>query len=163
MESVRKQIQAIEPNLPLTNVATIGQQLDQALFAPRMGAALLGLFGLLALVLAGIGIYGVMAYTLAQRTQEIGIRMALGAASREIIQMVIRQGMTLALIGLLLGALASALLSRLISGLLFGVSATDSGVFATVSVILAAVALIACYVPARRATRVDPLIALRIE
>jgi putative ABC transport system permease protein len=163
MESVRKQIQAIEPNLPLTNVTTIGQQLDQALFAPRMGAALLGLFGLLALVLAGIGIYGVMAYTVSQRTQEIGIRMALGAASPQIIRMVIGQGMMLAIIGLVLGAVTSALLSRLVSRLLFGVSATDAGVFATVSVILAAVALIACYIPAWRATRVDPLTALRIE
>ena len=163
MEAVRKQIQAVEPNLPLTNIATIKQQLDQALFAPRMGAALLGLFGLLALALAGIGIYGVMAYSVTQRTQEIGIRVALGAARGEIIRMVLKQGMMLAAIGLAIGLLASAALARLVSGLLFGVSATDPLVFGTVSLILAAVAFVACYVPARRATRIDPLIALRIE
>jgi putative ABC transport system permease protein len=163
METVRKQIQAVEPNLPLTNIATIRQQLDQALFAPRMGAALLGLFGLLALALAGIGIYGVMAYSVTQRTQEIGIRMALGAARGEIVRMVFKQGMVLAGIGLVIGLLASAILARLISGLLFEISATDPVVFGAVSLILAAVAFAACYLPARRATRVDPLVALRIE
>jgi putative ABC transport system permease protein len=163
MEAVRKQIQSLEPNLPLTNVATMGQQLDQALFAPRMGAALLGLFGLLALALAGIGIYGVMAYAVTQRTQEIGIRMALGAARAEIIRMVVKQGMILAITGLIVGGLASAALSRLVAGLLFGVSATDPKVFGAVSLILAAVAFIACYLPARRATKIDPLVALRIE
>jgi predicted permease len=163
METVRKQIQALEPNLPLTNIATMKQQLDQALFAPRMGAALLGLFGVLALALAGIGIYGVMAYSVTQRTQEIGIRMALGAARGEIVRMVLKQGMILASIGLGVGLLASAALTRLVSSLLFGVSATDPVVFGTVSLILAAAAFVACYVPARRATRVDPLVALRIE
>jgi putative ABC transport system permease protein len=163
METVRKQIQSLEPNLPLTNITTMEQQLDQALFAPRMGAALLGLFGLLALILAGIGIYGVMAYSVAQRTQEIGIRLALGAARGEIIRMVIRQGMFLAISGLVIGIVASAALSRLVSSLLFGISATDPRVFGTVSVILAIVALLACYLPARRATRIDPIAALRIE
>jgi putative ABC transport system permease protein len=163
MEAVRKQVQALEPNLPITNVATMGQQLDQALFAPRMGAALLGIFGLLALVLAGTGIYGVMAYVVTQRTQEIGIRMALGAARPEIIRMVIGQGMTLTVIGLVIGAVASAFLGRLVSGLLFGVSSTDAGVFSSVSLVLATVAFTACYVPARRATGIDPLTALRIE
>jgi len=163
MESVRKQIQGLEPTLPLTNLATIEQQLDQALFAPRMGAALLGLFGVLALILAGIGIYGVMAYSVTQRTQEIGVRMALGAARGQIIRMVIQQGMMLSIAGLLIGVLASAALSRLVASLLFGISARDPLVFATVSVILAAVALLACYVPARRATRIDPIAALRME
>ena len=163
METVRKQIQALEPNLPLTNVQTMREQLDQALFAPRMGAALLGLFGVLALALAGIGIYGVMAYAVTQRSQEIGIRMALGAARPEIVRMVVRQGMSLAVMGLVVGGVASVALSRLVAGLLFGVSATDPTVFAIVSLILAAVAFIACYVPARRATRIDPLTALRSE
>ena len=163
VEAVRKQVQALEPNLLLTNIATIGQQLDQALFAPRMGAALLGIFGILALALAGIGIYGVIAYSVTQRTQEIGIRVALGAARGSIIGMVVKQGMILATIGLALGLIASAAVSRFIAGLLFGISATDPLVFAGVSVVLAAVAFIASYVPARRATRIDPLKALRIE
>jgi len=163
MESVRKQIQGIEPTLPITNVVTMERQLDQALFAPRMGAALLGLFGLLALALAGIGIYGVVAYSVSQRTQEIGIRMALGAARSSVIRMVIQQGMLLAGFGLLIGIVASVALSRTVSTLLFGISATDPRVFATVTLILASVAFIACYLPARRATRIDPITALRIE
>ena len=163
VESVRKQIQAVEPGLPLTNVTTMEQALDQALFAPRMGAALLGLFGLLSLLLAGIGIYGVMAYSVTQRTQEIGIRMALGAARGEIVRMVLKQGMMLAAIGLLIGIVVSVALTRVVSGLLFDVSATDPVVFLSVSALLAAVALAACWVPAYRATRIDPLIALRIE
>ena len=163
IEAVRKQIQALEPNLPLTNITTIEQQLDQALFAPRMGAALLGLFGLLALVLAGIGIYGVMAYSVTQRTQEIGMRMALGAAGREIIGMVLKQGMILASVGLTIGIMASVALSRFVARLLFGIAATDPAVFGTVSLILVAIAFFACYLPARRATRIDPLVALRME
>jgi len=163
METVRKQIQSLEPGLPLTNIATMREQLSQALFAPRMGAALLSLFGLLSLALAGIGIYGVIAYAVAQRTSEIGIRMALGASRGEIIRMVLKQGMLLASIGLVSGMLASVALTRMVSGLLFDVSATDPIVLGGVSLILAAVAFAACYVPARRATRIDPLIALRIE
>jgi predicted permease len=163
VEPVRKAIQGLEPNLPLANITTIEQQLDQALFAPRMGAALLGLFGFLALVLAGIGIYGVMAYIVTQRTQEIGIRMALGAARREVIGMVVREGMILAVVGLLFGCAASALLGRFVSTLLFGVSTTDASVFGAVALILALAAFFACYVPAVRATRIDPLKALRIE
>jgi len=163
VESVRKQIQEVEPGLPLTNITTMEQQLDQALFAPRMGAALLGLFGLLSLFLAGIGIYGVMAYSVTQRTQEIVIRMALGAARGEIIRMVLKQGMMLAATGLLIGIVVSVALTRVVSGLLFDVSTTDPVVFLSVSALLAVVALAACYVPAYRATRIDPLVALRIE
>jgi len=163
IEAVQKQVQALEPNLPLTNIATIEQQLDQALFARRMGAALLGIFGLLALALAGIGVYGVMAYSVTQRNQEIGIRMALGAGQAEIIGMVLRQGMILTSIGLTIGLAASIALSRFVARLLFGIGATDPLVFGTVSLILAGVALIASYVPARRATRIDPLGALRTE
>jgi putative ABC transport system permease protein len=104
-----------------------------------------------------------MAYSVTQRTQEIGIRMALGAARLDVVRMILRQGMMLAGFGLVVGLVASAALSRLVSGLLFGISATDPVVFGSVSAILAAVAFAACYIPARRATRVDPLVALRIE
>src|SRR5262245_52234106 len=146
-----------------SNINTMKQLLDQALFAPRMGATLLGLFGLLSLVLAGIGIYGVMSYSVEQRTPEIGIRIALGAARGEIIRMVVKQGMLLTAIGLVIGILASVALTRVVSSLLFNVSATDPMVFGGVSLILALVALAACYIPARRATHIDPLVALRIE
>jgi ABC-type antimicrobial peptide transport system permease subunit len=152
-----------KPALPFTNVTTMEQQLDQALFAPRMGAALPGLFGALALALAGIGIYGVMKYSVTQRTQEIGIRMALGAGRSEIVRMVVKLGMLLAMLGLAIRIAVSAVMSRLVSGLFFGVRATDPFVFAIVSLILAAVAFAACYVPAHRATRIDPLTALRTE
>src|SRR5262249_30222725 len=163
MDAIRQKIQALDPSLPLTNIATIDQQLDQALWAPRMGAALLGVFGFLALALAAFGVYGVMAYAVTQRRQEIGIRVALGASSRQVIGMVLKQGMIWAVLGLAIGIVVSAALSRLVSGLLFGVSATDPIVFASVSAILILVALAACYIPALRATRVDPLNALRTE
>jgi putative ABC transport system permease protein len=163
IDSVRRKVQALNTNLPLTNVTTMSSQLDQALWAPRMGAALLGLFGILAVLLAAIGIYGVMAYSVTQRTQEIGIRLALGASRREVIRMILRQGMVWAASGIGIGLLASAALSRLVSGLLFSVSATDPVIFTIVSGILLVVAIAACYLPARRAIRVDPLQALRTE
>jgi putative ABC transport system permease protein len=163
IETVRKQVQAVEPSLLLTNINTMKQLLDQALFAPRMGAALLGLFGLLSLALAGIGIYGVMAYSVSQRKQEIGIRIALGAARSDVIRMVVKQGMLLASIGLFAGIVASVALARLVSGLLFDVSATEPFVLIGVSLVLSTVAFAACYIPALRATRIDPLVALRIN
>ena len=163
MGTVREEVQALDRNLPLTNINTIGQIFDQGLFAPRMGAALLSLFGFLALALAAIGIYGVMAYSVSQRTHEIGIRMALGAAKGDVVNMIVRQGVTLTMIGLGIGLGTAFLVTRLVASLLFGVSATDPLTFAGVAVILGAVGTLACYLPARRATQVDPLDALRIE
>ena len=161
--TVRRAVQQIDPNLPLVFVQTIGELMDQALWAPRMGAALLSLFGLLSLTLAAVGVYGVMSYSVTQRTQEFGIRMALGAEGGNILRLVVTEGLWLAGIGLAIGIVIAAFVSRMLTGLLYGVSPGDLVTFGGVSVLLATVAILACYVPARRATRVDPLVALRYE
>ena len=160
---VRAQIQSLEPNLAITNVQTIGEIIDQGLWAPEMGAALLTVFGGLAMVLAAVGVYGVLAYSVTQQTREIGIRMAMGAERRDVLGLVVGHGLKLTGAGLALGILVSLVLTRQLSSLLFGVSAYDPLTYAGVTVILVIVALLACYIPARRATRVDPLIALRYE
>jgi putative ABC transport system permease protein len=161
--TVRAQVQQIDKNLAFTNGQTVQQILGQGLWAARMGAALLGLFGALALILASIGIYGVLAYSVAQRTSEIGLRMALGAQSRQVLGLVLKQGMLLALIGAAVGVLVALPVARLASGLLYGVSASDPLTYGGITLLLMGVALLACYVPARRATRIDPLVALRVD
>jgi predicted permease len=161
--AVRTQVQQIDKNLAFTNAQTVQQILGQGLWAARMGAALLGLFGALALILASIGIYGVLAYSVAQRTSEIGLRMALGAQPRQVLGLVLRQGMLLALIGATVGILVALPVARMAGGLLYGVSTTDPLTYAGITLLLMGVALLACYLPARRATRIDPLIALRVE
>ena len=128
-----------------------------------MGAALLSVFGGLALVLAMIGVSGVMSYSVTQRTREIGIRMALGAQSGDVLLMVLKHGMRLALAGATLGIVAALLLARMVAGLLFGISPQDPVTIAAVAGLLGTIALLACYIPARRATRVDPVVALRYE
>jgi predicted permease len=163
MGAVRTQVSQLDRNLALTNGQTIGQTLAQGLWPSRMGAALLGLFGVLALILASIGIYGVLSYSVSQRTSEIGIRMALGAQSRQVLALVLRQGMLLTVVGAVLGVLVAVPTTRLASTLLYGVSPTDPLTYISITLLLMAVALLACYIPARRATRVDPLIALRYE
>ncbi len=161
--AVRTQVQPIDRNLAFTNGQTVQQILGQGLWAARMGAALLGLFGALALILASIGIYGVLAYSVAQRTSEIGLRMALGAQPRQVLGLVLRQGMLLSLVGATVGILVALPVARMAGNLLYGVSATDPLTYAGITLLLMAVALLACYLPARRATRIDPLIALRVE
>jgi putative ABC transport system permease protein len=163
MGAVRAQVNQIDRNLALTNGQTVGQLLAQGLWASRMGAALLGLFGVLALVLASVGIYGVLSYSVTQRTSEIGIRMALGAQSRQVLKLVLRQGMLLAGVGVLAGVAIALPITSFASSLLYGVSPSDPLTYIVIAVVLLAVALLACYVPARRATRIDPLVALRFE
>ena len=161
--TVRAAVQSLDSNLAITNVQTIQEIMNQGLWAPRMAAALLTLFGGLALVLAAIGVYGVLSYSVNQQRQEIGIRRALGAQAGDVLRLVAVQGLRLAFAGLALGLVMAFAFTRLLASLLFGVSATDAWTFAAVTSILLAVALLACYIPARRATRVDPLIALRYE
>ena len=160
---VRREVQALDETLPVPNIKTLSEHMEFALGMPRIFATVVGIFGLLALLLAAVGIYGVVAYSVAQRTHEIGIRMALGAQRQDIFKLVVGQGMLLALIGVGIGLAASFALTRFLSSLLFGVSATDPVTFAGVALLLASVALVACYLPARRATKVDPMVALRYE
>jgi predicted permease len=160
---VQKEIRSLDRSIALVNPATISEVLAQSLWAPRMGAALLGIFGALALGLASVGIYGVMAYSVTQRTPEIGIRMAMGARREDILRFVLRQGMALVAVGVILGLGAALALAQLVPTLLFGVGTADPVTFATTAGLLALVAFLANYVPARRATRVDPVRALRFQ
>jgi len=161
--TARQQVQALDRNLLLTNVSTMGELIDQSLWAPRMGAGLLAVFGFLALGLSAIGMYGVMAFSVAQRTSELGIRMALGAKPGDVFRMVLRQGFALALCGVIIGLAAAVALARLVANLLIGVGTGDFKTFAGTAVLLVAVALLASYAPARRATSIDPVVALRAE
>lgn len=163
MGAVRAQVSQLDRNLALTNGQTVGELLGQGLWAARMGAALLGLFGLLSLILASIGIYGVLSYSVTQRTSEIGIRVAMGAQPSQVLALVLRQGMALAGVGVFFGVLVALPISRFASTLLYGVDTYDPLTYIAISVLLMAVALLACYVPAHRATRIDPLVALRFE
>jgi len=163
LPTVRREVQALEPTMPLTNVQTAAALIAQVLWAPSMGAALLAIFGVLALVLAAVGIYGLTSYTVSQRTVEFGLRMALGARPADILNLVFRQGMVLCSEGLGIGLLVSLLASRYLEALLVGTSPNDPTTFALISLLLAGVAALAGYVPARRATRTDPMIALRCE
>ena len=149
-------------DLPIYDVNTMRERLTDAVTQPRFRTLLLGLFAGIALVLAAVGIFGVMSYSVTQRTQEIGVRMALGAGRREVVWLVVRQAMLLTVTGVAVGLLAASARTRLLTSLLFEVSATDPAAFLAISLFLAAVALLA-YLPARRATRVDPMVALRYE
>jgi predicted permease len=162
-ESVRAQVTALDSDLPLFNVSTMDDLRAVSVLPQRIGGTLMAAFAGFALVLAAIGLFGVIAYAVSERTREIGIRIALGAKPREIFRLVVGQGMTLALIGLLVGLPLALGMGRAVAGLLYGVAPNDFATFAGVAAILATVALAACYIPARRAMRVDPIIALRYE
>jgi macrolide transport system ATP-binding/permease protein len=163
LAAVRREAQSLDSQLPIYNLRTLAQQKDGSLYAERLAATLLMLFGLLALSLAAVGIYGVLSYAVTERTCEMGIRLALGAHPRDLLKLVVGQGLRLVFIGLLIGLGASFALTRLIAKLLYGVSATDPLTFIVIPPLLTGVALLACWIPARRATRVDPLVALKYE
>ena len=161
--AVRREIGALERNLPATEIRPMTELLSRSLFPARMGAVLLAAFGLLALLLAAVGLYGVISYSVSRRVREIGIRMALGAGRREVLRMVLKEAMALVAVGIGLGLAAGAIMTRLLAGFLYAVSVTDPATFAGVTLLLGAVALLASLIPARRATRVDPMVALRYE
>jgi putative ABC transport system permease protein len=161
--AVRNELRQMDPELPMAAISTMDQLLADSISRSRFTMLLLGIFACIALVLASVGIYGVIAYSVTQRTQEFGIRMALGANRRDVFRLVLGQGTRLALLGIGIGIIAALVVTRLMAKLLYGISATDPLTFAAVALLLALVALAACYIPARRATRVDPIIALRYE
>jgi putative ABC transport system permease protein len=160
---VRQAIWSIDKDLPFTEVQTMDQRLSQSFAGRRFYMILLGVFAALALTLSLVGIYGVMSYSVAQRTREIGVRMALGAGRHHVLGLVLRRGLVLTLIGTVAGLAGAFALTRFLASLLYGVHPTDVATFAVVSLLLAAIATLACYIPARRATKVDPLVALRYE
>jgi predicted permease len=161
--TVRSQIQALDTNLAITDVQTIETIMSQGLWAPRMGAALLTLFGGLALILAAVGVYGVLSYSVNQQSHEIGIRMALGAQPGDVLRLVVGQGLRLTLAGIALGLAGAFGFARVMASLLYGVTPTDAVTFISVTGLLCVIALMACCIPARRAMRVDPMTALRYE
>jgi putative ABC transport system permease protein len=163
VDPVRQIIREVDPDQPVSNVATMAEVLGTEAAQRRMGMIMLVGFALLALLLASLGIYGVLAYFVTQHTNEIGVRQALGATPRDILFLVLKKGMGLTLIGVAIGLASAFALTRLMSSLLFGVKASDPLTFVAVPLLLALVALLACYIPARRATKVDPLVALRYE
>jgi ABC-type antimicrobial peptide transport system permease subunit len=163
LKAVREEVQWLDPNLALIESGTLKEHLAFTLFPAQVTGRLLGVFGLLALLLAVVGLSGVIAYSVAQRTREIGVRMALGAQKQDVLRLVVGQGISLSMIGIFLGLGVAVALTRFLSSFLYQIEPTDPATFLLVSVLMAVVSLLACYFPARRATRVDPMIALSRE
>jgi putative ABC transport system permease protein len=161
--ALRAQVASLDPNLPLTSVRVFEEYVSRSLARPRFNALLLSIFAATALLLTGIGIYGVMAYTVAQRTNEIGIRIALGAGQSSIFRLIVGQAMTLVAISVVVGLLGAFAATRLLNSLLFGVGASDPITFAAIVLLVGTVAFLAAWLPARRAASVDPIVALRTE
>jgi putative ABC transport system permease protein len=162
-QSVREQVRSLDRDLPVFGDTTLAHVAAESVSRRRFAMQVVGLFGILALLLAAVGIYGVIAYSVTQRTREIGIRVALGASKTAILRWVLKQGLILTIAGVVVGLVGAFVLTRLLRSLLFGVGPTDIVTYGALAVLLTLVALIACYVPARRATKVDPLVALRYE
>jgi ABC-type antimicrobial peptide transport system permease subunit len=158
---IRSRLRSLDKDIPISQVQTMDEIVSASLAQRRLIMSLLVIFAVLAAVLAAVGIYGVMAYVVAQRTQEIGIRMAMGARAIDVLKMVLREGATLATVGVVIGVGAALALTRVMASLLFEVSPADPITFAGISLLLTFVSLLACYLPARRASRVDPIVALR--
>jgi predicted permease len=163
LAALRREAQSLDPNVPLVNVMTMTDAVSFSLIPLRLAATVVGALGLFGLLLAALGVYGVVAYMTGSRTREIGIRIALGAQTRDVLRLVMRQGIWMAAVGVVLGIAGALALTRFLASLLYGVSATDPLAFVGVALLLASVALLACYVPARRASKVDPMVALRYE
>jgi putative ABC transport system permease protein len=161
--AIRQQIYALEIREPIFNVMTMKQLMSQSIASRRFQALLFGSFATLALVLAAVGVYGVISYSVSRRTHEIGIRMALGARPRDVLLLVVRQGMTLALVGVVIGLTVAFAVTGVLKKLLFELSVTDPSTFMLIAALMLGVAFLACYLPARGATKVDPMIALRQE
>jgi putative ABC transport system permease protein len=162
-ESLRREVQAVDPNLPVFGIRTFSSVVSTSLTPHRFSAQLMGAFAVLALLLAAVGIYGVLAYFVGQRVREIGVRMALGASASEVVRLVLLQGMYPLLAGTAVGLAGSFACSRLLAQLLYGVSTSDPLVYLAVPAFLLVTALVASYIPARRASRIDPLVALRCD
>jgi putative ABC transport system permease protein len=162
-EAVRQEVESVDPNVPVHSISSMDQIIARSVADRRFSLELLGVFAAEALLLAAIGIYGVMAYSFSQRTHEVGIRIALGAQRLDILRMALGEGMRVVVIGLASGLAGAAIMTRFFRSMLFDVGPADPITFVSVSAILAGVALFACYIPAKRATRVDPLVALREE
>ena len=160
---VRRKVAELDRDQPLYNVRTLEQALAESLARERFGLLLIVTFAGLALLLAAVGVYGVLAYSVTQRTREISVRLALGASRRDVLRLIAGQGMKFVLAGVGVGLLAAFALTRLMTGLLYGIKATDPLAFIAVSVLLVVVALVACWIPAQRATKIDPMVALRFE
>jgi ABC-type antimicrobial peptide transport system permease subunit len=160
---VREAVAAVDPLVPTGRILSMDQMLSRSLALRRFMMLLLSIFGGLALVLASVGIYGVISYAVSQRTQEIGVRMALGAQPEDVLKMVVAEGLKLVVAGMAVGVVVALMLTRLLEGMLYGVSVRDPLIFILVNLLLVAVSLAACYVPARRAMRVDPMVAVRYE
>src|SRR4029079_2095159 len=161
--AIQREIRTLDPNQPLSDVRSMNQVMSEWVSRSRFNTLLLGLFAGLATLLSAVGIFGVMTYSVALRTREIGVRLAIGAQPRQVLLLILKQGFWLTMVGVVLGLAAAFALTRLLSGLLFGVAAVDVTTFATISLFLVIVSLLACYLPARRAMRIDPLSALRYE
>jgi putative ABC transport system permease protein len=161
--AVRREIAVVDKDQPVHNIKTMEQLFAESISQPHFNMVLLGVFAAVALVLAAVGIYGVISYAVTQRTREIGVRMAMGAQSRDILKLVVGEGMILVLAGVAIGLAGAFAVTRVMSSLLFGVTAADPIIFAAIPLLIAGVALLACWIPARRATKVDPVIALRFE